>query len=285
MNGRYEGRVTLHIPIPSDTALQRARGVLSITARRDHAHVTRLENLRQEGSLRAIFPRPSAGKLDAVAINTAGGVTGGDRFAISVTAHENAQVSITTQAAERIYRASKGAAGHITNQISVAANARLHWLPQETILFDGCNLHRTLDVDVAATGSALILEPLVFGRAASGEALQACAFDDRITITSNEQPLYLDRIRLTGDIASKLTHPAIANGARAMANIVCIAPDAQRLLAPCRDLLPATAGASLLSDRVLVVRMLAPDSYALRTALLPILTLFTHNTLPKNWRL
>lgn len=277
--------MTLQVPISATPSVQRARGALSISAQLGYGNTTRLKNLRQEGSYRAIFPAPSAGKLDAVLINTAGGITGGDQFSVSVTAQTDAHISVTTQAAERIYRAAAGCTGRISNHLRVAKAARLFWLPQETILFDGCQIDRALDVDVDATGSALILEPLVFGRQASGETLRSCAFQDRVSITSNGQPIYLDCIRMNGDLAAALARSAIAGGARAMASLVYVDPEARRLLAPCRALLPTTAGASMLSERVLVVRMLAQDSFALRAALLPILKLFTNDTVPKNWRL
>lgn len=280
-----EARVTLHLSTPPTPSFQRARGTLSISAVSAQGHGSRLQNLRQEGSYRAIFPRPTAAKIEAVAINTAGGVTGGDRFSITLEAHESAQLTLTTQAAERIYRAPAGDAGQITNHLSIAKGAQLFWLPQETILFEGCHLQRKLDVELDPSATALILEPLVFGREASGETLRSCLFRDQVSVTCQGQPIYLDRIQMNGDLAAKLARSGIAGGARAMASIVFIGADAHRMLVPCRELLPETAGASLLANNTLVVRMLAADSYALRTALLPILTLFTNDTVPKNWRL
>jgi len=106
--------VTLQTIIPPKPTFQRARGALSISAVRDDGRASHLQNLRQEGSYRAIFPRAPAGKIEAVAINTAGGVTGGDQFAITVAARNDAQITVTTQAAERIYKAVKGGAGQIT---------------------------------------------------------------------------------------------------------------------------------------------------------------------------
>jgi hypothetical protein len=100
-----EGSVTADLPMACTPAFQRARGILSISATRTLGDITRLQNLRQEGSYRVIFPRAIGGQIEAVIINTAGGVTGGDKFSTSITAGETAQIKITTQAAERIYRA------------------------------------------------------------------------------------------------------------------------------------------------------------------------------------
>lgn len=277
--------MTAHSKSLTEPAFQRALGRVSITSKQLANGTTGLQDLHQAGSYRAVFPRALDGRLEAVLVNTAGGVTGGDRFQASVNAGRNTQVTVTTQAAERIYRATGSQAGTIHNTANVAQDAALYWLPQETILFDGCRLVRRLAVDLAANARFLMLEPLVFGREASGEVLRACLLDDHVSITQEGSPLYLDRIRLVGDIAATLGNPAVANHMRAMANLVFVGPDAARILPAVRGLLPKTAGASLLNDQTLVMRLLCADSFALRTALLPILRLLTDDAVPKNWRL
>ena len=277
--------MTAHHSIGSDVIFQRARGTLNISAVSAAGDQSRLKDLRQQGSYRAIFPRPIKGTIEAVIINTAGGITGGDKFATKVTAYDHAKVSVTTQAAERIYRAPNATAGSMQTRLEVKPNAQLYWLPQETILFEGSRLRRRLEVDVAQGAKFLMVEPLVFGREASGESLQSCSLDDSVCITCDEKPVYVDRIKLNGDIAATLKRPAVANGARAMASIVLVDPTAKALLDGVRALLPSFGGASLLADNILVIRLLCSDSFALRTALLLILTHLTHNAVPKNWRL
>ena len=277
--------MTAHHSIGSDVIFQRARGTLNISAVSAAGDQSRLKDLRQQGSYRAIFPRPVKGTIEAVIINTAGGITGGDKFATKVTAYDHAKVSVTTQAAERIYRAPNATAGSMQTRLEVKPNAQLYWLPQETILFEGSRLRRRLEVDVAQGAKFLMVEPLVFGREASGESLQSCSLDDSVCITCDGKPVYVDRIKLNGDIAATLKRPAVANGARAMASIVLVDPTAKALLDGVRALLPSSGGASLLADNILVIRLLCSDSFALRTALLPILTHLTHNAVPKNWRL
>lgn len=282
---RNEAYVTVHIPIESIPTLQRARGLLNISTQKAYQTNTRLKNLRQEGSYRASFPRHSKGNIETVIINTAGGVTSGDKFTTTITAHENSQISITTQAAERIYRARDTLVGEIQTSLCLQKNAQLYWLPQETILFDGARLKRRLDVDLHSSAKFLMVEPLVFGREASGEKLLSGMLDDRVSISSNGQPIYIDRIKLKDNITDQLMRPALANNSHAVVSIVLVKPNAKLLLEPVRALLPQKAGASLLNDNILVVRMLAQDSYEMRTATFPILTLLTHNTVPKNWRL
>ena len=282
---RNEAYVNAHIPIESIPALQRARGLLNISTQKAYQTNTRLKNLRQEGSYRASFPRHSKGNIETVIINTAGGVTSGDKFTTTITAHESSQISITTQAAERIYRARDTLVGEIQTSLCLQKNAQLYWLPQETILFDGARLKRRLDVDLHSSAKFLMVEPLVFGREASGEKLLSGMLDDRVSISSNGQPIYIDRIKLKDNITDQLMRPALANNSHAVVSIVLVKPNAKLLLEPVRALLPQKAGASLLNDNILVVRMLAQDSHEMRTATFPILTLLTHNTVPKNWRL
>jgi len=242
-----------------------------------------LKDLRQSGSLKALFPRTSGPDFQAVLVNTAGGITGGDTVEINACATADSHLTLTTQAAERAYRAQPGQTGHLQTRLEVAAGARVNWLPQETILFQGCALRRTLRVDMQADATFLMVEPLVFGRAAMGETLTDASFTDRIEIHREGQLSYLDRVTLQGDIAAQMARPNIANGAGAMASLVYVAADAGAHLAPLRAMLPDTAGASLIGDDLLVLRLLAPDSYLVRQTLIPILNRLTDNNLPRCW--
>ncbi len=271
--------------IPQQPELQRAKGLVSVYAKHRPDGASLLQTLRHQGSLRAIFPRPAGDQLETVLVNTAGGITGGDQFSTHIVAQAKTRVSVTTQAAERIYRAAGVQHGTVTTSLSAQDGAALFWLPQETILFDGARLKRRLDVELHASATFLMVEALVFGRCASGERLMSGALDDRVTITRDSTPLYFDRIKMGGKIAEQLNQKAVADGARAMASIVFVDPLAKPWLDLVRPLLPPTAGTSLLSDTVLVVRVLAPDSLALRKSVFKILHLLTDAAVPKNWRL
>jgi len=134
-----------------------------------------------------------------------------------------------------------------------------------------------------ADATFLMVEPLVFGRAAMGETLTDASFSDSIEIHREGLLSYVDRITLQGNIAAQMARPNTGNGAVAMANLVYVAPGAGAQLAPLRAMLPDTAGASLIGDDLLVLRLLAPDSYLMRQTLIPILNRLTHNTLPRCW--
>lgn len=243
-----------------------------------------IDTLRQSGALKLLFPsgRPD---LQAIAINTSGGVTGGDQFRMEAVAGQNSTLTLTTQAAERAYRAQPGETGRVSTRLTAEAGARLNWLPQELILFDGAALDRRLSVDLAADARLLLVEPVIFGRRAMGEVLTEVAFRDRIDITREGRALYRDGTCLTGDLVRRLARPALAQEAGAMASLVYVAPDAAGLLDPIRAMLPERGGASCLAEDILVMRLLATDAFTLRKTLLPVLDRLSMNTLPTSWRL
>lgn len=246
---------------------------------------TALDGLRMSGSLKCLFPRCDKAGVEAVLINTGGGITGGDRFDIAAEAAPGTTLKLTTQAAERAYRAQPGEVGRLSTTLRVGQDARLHWLPQETILFNGSALTRSLSVDLQLGSSLLLVEPLIFGRVAMGEVLTDARFYDCIDIRRMGQPLFLDRTALDGNIAAHLARPHVANGAHAMALIVYVAADAGARLTRLRAILPETAGASLIGDDVLVARCLAADGFALRQTVLPALKSLSDAELPKCWML
>ena len=217
-----------------------------------------------------------------VLLNTSGGITGGDRLEIVAEAATGSALSLTTQAAERIYRAAEGSA-RIETRLTVAPGARLDWVPQETILFDGCAMDRRLEVEVARGGRALLSEAVVFGRRLSGERLTRVAVRDRIAVTQDGAPLLTDVTRWDG--CGALARAGVVNGAGAMATLVLVAEEAEALLAPLRAALGPEGGASLPRPGLLVARLLADDGWAVRRRLARALPMLAGSELPANWRM
>lgn len=269
---------------------QRAVGNLLLRAKPSHlAQGSVLADLRHGGCLKALFPRGPADRLSAVIVNTSGGITGGDDLRIKAQVGSGARLSLTSQAAERIYRSQTEDPGRVDTHLVVADAARVDWLPQETILYDRAALDRRLRVDLGAGARCLLVETLVFGRAAMGERLQALSLSDRIEIWHDDAPFYIDRVRLSGDAATLLTRRAIGQGAGAVATVVLAAPDdhdqTAQYLDALRPMLPDHAGVSLVRPGLLVVRMAAPDSFLLRQTLVPVLALLNDGPLPRTWML
>lgn len=244
---------------------------------------TGLDRFRTSGATKVAFPRGN-GAVEAIMLNTSGGLTGGDRFDVSAHAGPGSHLVLTTQAAERAYRSQSGAA-RVGTRLSAAKGATLHWLPQELIVFDGASLERRLDVEASDGAEVVLVEPVVFGRRAMGECAVSGVFRDQITLCRDGSPIYWDRIDLSGSISAHLDRPAIARGMTALASAVYFGPRAEALLPLIRQVLPSTGGASLVAPDLLTIRILAAESFLLRKTLVPVLECLTNTVLPKSWSL
>jgi urease accessory protein len=240
--------------------------------------------IAESGGYRVRFPRSVLG-CEGVLINTGGGMTGGDRLSLDIALGEGAAATLTTQAAEKIYRA-QGADVEIAIRLDLAAGARLDWLPQEQILFDRARLSRSLDVAMAGDATLTLVESTIFGRTAMGEALTQAAFRDRWRIRRDGRLVLAEDVRLDGDVAARLARPAVGAGARAIATLVHVAPDAEARLEALREILSNAAsecGASAWNG-LLVARFLHTDAAALRADLARILQAFRGARLPRSWQ-
>ncbi len=264
--------------------MQRAHGQASVSFRSRDGQ-TCLDRLFQEGCAKLRFPRPlGTDDPQAIIINTAGGLTGGDRFGAEVTLAAGAAAAVTTQACERIYR-STGADAAVTNRLRLAAGARLAWLPQETILFDGGRLSRSLDVDLADDAELVAVEAVLFGRQAMGETLHSGHLHDRWRIRRDGRLLFADDLRVGGNIAARLApQPAMA-GCRAMATVLFAGAAPERFLDQARSIIGPNGGASAWNGKFLA-RLVEETGLALRRRLEPLLTLLLGGRpLPKVWQL
>jgi urease accessory protein len=266
----------------SDAALQpRAVGRAEVVAVAQHGG-TRLARLYQQGCCKCLMPRGQGG-CEAVLLNTAGGITGGDRLDYAAEAGPGAALTVTTQAAERAYRVQPGEVGRVSVRLTLGAGSALDWLPQETILFDRSSLQRRYEVEMAADARLLMVEAMVLGRAAMGETVESAHLADRWRIRRAGRLVYADALRLTGAVAATAARPGVLGPNRALASLVYVAPDAEARLDRARDLLPeGDAGASAWNG-LLAVRMAAPDGQVLRRWLIRFLNEFRGAALPRVW--
>jgi urease accessory protein len=264
-------------------AANRALGTITLSAHHD-GRATRRQHVHEQGSLRVRFPGQPAPELAAVIVNTAGGMAGGDRFAIDITAGPNAKVTLTTTAAEKVYR-SLGPLTEVEVRLRAAAGASLAWLPQETILFDQARLRRRIDVELHAGARLLLAEAVVFGRTDMGESLNDGILHDRWRVRRDGRLIYAEAVRLDGPIADRLARPAVASGSKAFATILAI-PGDEASVAKVRALEPkfrGEVGASAWNE-IAAVRMVARDGAALRHDLLAVLGALHDAPLPRLWR-
>lgn len=263
----------------------RSHGVIDMSFARI-GPVIALSKSYQAGCLRLRVPRRMEGDRPcAVLINTSGGLAEGDRLNQRIGWEAGTRGAVSTQAAEKVYRAlSEGC--EIATRIDVAAGAQAEWLPQETILFDRARLSRDTQINLGADTSFLGVESIVLGRTAMNEQMRDGALSDSLRITREGRLIYADRLRLDGAVEQLMGRRTIGNGARAMAVILHVAAKAAVLLEPLRQALEHAGGLVAASawNGILAVRMLAPDGATLRRDLVTALSVLRGGRpLPRVW--
>ena len=263
-------------------AANRARGAVRFDVR--HAGgLTHRGALHESGSLRVRFPSPEGEGLSAVFVNTAGGIAGGDRFDIDIAAGEGARLTLTSAAAEKVYRAeSSGAAVNIA--LKAHAHAHLAWLPQETILFDRARVRRHIDIDLAESASLLFCEIVVFGRTARGERMSQGEFLDCWRMRRAGRLVFAENIHLDGDIGEKLARPAVGDGGSAI-GAALIVPGDEALVARIRKLSESFRGEVGISawNGFAMARFCAQDAASLRADMMAVLGRASSSALPRLW--
>ena len=268
-------------------SMQRAQGEGRLCTKQGDG-ITRLDRLYQDGCAKIRLPHTHSSALEAVLINTAGGLTGGDRMAWRAEIAASGKAVLTTQACERIYRSLGGPAA-VHTSLDIGANAHLDWLPQETILFAGSHLDRRIEIDLAEGASLTAVEAILLGRDAMGEVALDARLRDNWRIRRNGRLVHAEATRLDGTVAEREGLSLLA-GRRAFATMLHIAPDAQtctRRLDQLRALMPddGRIAASANGER-LIVRVLAQTGLAMRRLIVPILAeLSGAGTLPRLWHL
>lgn len=242
----------------------------------------------ETGGLRLRFPRAGA-ECEAVIVNTGGGMAGGDQARIDLTVGSGARAVVTTQSAEKIYRCDDDPV-RVETRLRVESGGALAWTPQETLLFENAALERSLEAEVAPDASLLLIEAVVFGRLAHGETQIAARFRDRWRVRRGGRLVFAEETRLE-NAGAALDRPAVGRGARAIAAILCVAPNAEAQLPALRAALDEAgaqegeqldAGASAF-DGLLVARLACASPSRLRAALIGAMFALRGRQAPRVW--
>lgn len=269
--------------------LQRVDGAARIAFARDAGGRTRLRELHQRGAAKIRLPITHGGPPEAVLLNTAGGLTAGDRLRYDVELSAGAEAVAATQTAERAYKSlAEPPAAALTLRLTLGDRAKLAWMAQETILFDGGRLARRIFVDLSGESRLLMVEPLVIGRAAMGETVRTGAFSDQWRVQRDGALIYADAAQLRAPIADRLAAAPCWGEARAAASLLYFGPDAMDKLAALRravaDAGPVVAGAASAWDGVASARLTAASGGALMRGLAATLERFRGAPVPRVWR-
>lgn len=247
----------------SDGKLQRSHGAARLRFDASGGRQRLLERYAS-APVRILTPARE-GAPEAVIANTSGGVAGGDSLCFSVAAGPGADGTVSGQAAEKIYRAIDRPA-RIDTRLDVGAGARLEWLPQETIMFNGARLDRDIRVDLAPDAELLLVESLALGRRAYGETFATGALMDRWRIDRAGRPIWRDALRLDGGDPAMAAAAGFAD-ARAMATAIYCGPRTAEALEAARALPVACALGATVVRGLVFIRMLGDEAGALKHAL------------------
>lgn len=265
----------------ADITLQRARGRAELAFDGANGR-TRLRHLHQSGCLKVMLPRTHAEVTDAVLINTAGGLTGGDHLSTHVALRGGAELRLATQTAERIYKSTGGPA-EVALRFDLEAGSRFDWLAQETILFQQGRVARRIDVDMDESASLLLVEPIVLGRLKMGERVSDALLHDRWRVRRAGALVFADDTRLYDFEAA--ARRACLGGATALASVLMVDPMAEDLRERIGDGGPEEGVELGLSawNGMLLIRLLAQDPLALRRKLCTLIETLRGRDMPRVW--
>lgn len=268
----------------SPVLLQRARGFARVLLEQRRGAV-RLASLRQEGSAKAMLPAVHGAEPEVVFLNTAGGLTGGDRIAYALELGAGASAVATTQTAERAY-ASTAERATMNVDLKLATGARLDWLPQETILFEASALERRTEADLARDARLLLVETAVLGRRAMGENVERLTFRDSRIIRRDGRAVLIEPLLLDVMAIAHSAGSAVLGGARVFATVALVAPGAEEAVRAARQVPTdgVEAAASGWNGKC-VVRVLGSDSWPVRQYLARLLVALRGTPLPRVWQI
>jgi urease accessory protein len=270
---------------PSDRDLQRANGIGRVVLG-SFGGDTCIKDLFQKPPIRIMFPRFGVGSLEeAVLINTAGGIAGGDQLEYGITMLANASITVTSQAAEKVYRALDEPSRIIT-KLRVHNLAKLAWLPQETILFNWGRLSRETEIELSSEAELLALEWLVLGRAAHGEEAVGGHITDSWRVKKDGRLIWADSFRVTDEVFPHLHRKALLSNCKAVGTLIYYGPSLGARLEFLRDVVLSLSChcAATSVGGLIIVRFAAKVSYDLRLALHSLLQQFSRELGPGPFR-
>ena len=243
--------MTWHASLSLDYTLEAQRSVLRFA----HSGPLRV--------LKSLYPEGDA-TCHNVLVHPPGGLVGGDTLDLRISANDRAHGLLTTPGATRFYRSAGEPALQYTH-IHLADQARLEWLPLESIAYNQCQAenHLTLTLEPQA-------ELLGWDITALGLPQSALAFVQGSLLQHIEVPgVWLERGRIDATDVRLMNGPTGLAGQRCLAALFFVSGTAlqrhrrEAALEVAREILAAsalngTAGVTCPNPQVMVLRVLSP---------------------------
>ncbi len=161
-----------------------------------HGSRTVLAQRQHHGPLLVQRPfYPEQGVCHTYIIHPPGGVVGGDQLQIDVQVQENAHTLLTTPASGKFYN-SHARASQLQQNLQVANNAILEWLPQDNIFFEGSHATLKTTIELADHARFIGWEISCLGRPCSDALFDSGHCQQMLTLSRNGMPLLIDNTRL-----------------------------------------------------------------------------------------
>ncbi len=199
-----------------------------------------------------------------VIVHPPGGLVGGDTLDMHFSASEGTHGLITTPGATRFYR-SDGQSALQRTRLSLAAGARMEWLPLEAICYSGCLAENHLTMALEPGSEMMGWDITALGLPGAQLPFDKGSFLQHIDVPG----VWLERARIRADDRRLMQSALGLTGHSCFASMFFVAGSKldrlrrQQALDAAREViaahpLEATAGATSPDAKVVVVRVLAP---------------------------
>ena len=263
-----------------DKLLQRSDGKINIDLSDNN-----IKKFYQSGCCKILNPNNYNEYKELVLINTAGGITCNDNIQINATIN-NSQLSICTQAAEKIYA---GIGDPATVEININLNnSTLYWLPKELILFDNSKLRRKININLSDNSNLIFCETSIFGRKAMSEEIKNISFSDQWNIHIDSSLKHFEAINIKGSMIDNYKNNYTFANKSSLSTILIFGEIINQIEPELRNIIKNIENPycemTKFDDKI-IIRSLADDNYDLKKTLNYIMKNIINDKIPKNWTL
>ena len=263
-----------------DKLLQRSNGKIDIELLDNN-----FSKFFQSGCCKILNPKNYNEYKELVLINTAGGITCNDNIEINATI-DNSQLSVCTQAAEKIY-AGIGDPASVEININLN-NSTMYWLPKELILFDKSKLDRKININLTNNSNLIFCETSIFGRKAMSEKIKKISLVDNWKIYVNSSLKHFEAININGSINENYKNNYTFSNQSTLSTVLIfgeiINQIEDELRKTVKNINKHYVEMTKFDDKI-IIRCLADDNYDLKKTLKFIMNKIIHDKLPTTWDL
>lgn len=213
--------------------------------------------------LQSLYPEGDA-ICHNVLVHPPGGLVGGDTLVLHIQASAKAHALVTTPGATRFYRSAGPLAVQQTH-IDLADEARLEWLPLETIAYNQCQAENHLTLKIGPQAELIGWDVTAFGLPQSSLPFEQGSFLQHIEVPG----VWLEHGRIDAQDERMMQGATALAGQRCLASLFFVSGSSiyrtrreealaltRRSIATHR--LAATAGVTCPNPQVMVLRVLSP---------------------------